>query len=162
MDCTRNILLVGLGGQGILKASEICALALFRHGYEVKQSEVHGMSQRGGSVTSEVRFGRAVHSPLIPAGEVDYLVAMQADEGERSRHHLRDDGLFLTIADSLNEAIGPDVMANTVMLGRLAAHLDVTLETWREAISACVKPKFVDVNRHSLDVGLAFERRRTG
>ena len=115
MDRTRNILFVGLGGQGILKASEICAVTLFRHGVDVKQSEVHGMSQRGGSVTSEVRFGREVHSPLIPRGAVDYLVAMQAEEGERNRDQLRGNGRFLTIADCLETAIGPNVMANTVI-----------------------------------------------
>ena len=160
MDRTRNILFVGLGGQGILKASEICATALFRHGYAVKQTEVHGMSQRGGSVTSEVRFGRVVYSPLIPLDAVDFLVALHALEGERTRPLLRPGGLFLSIADCLEVAVGPDLMANTVMLGRLAAHLDVPPETWLAAIAECVRPKFVAPNRHSFDLGLAFERRR--
>jgi len=157
---TQNILFVGLGGQGILKASEIATVALFNHGYEVKQSEVHGMSQRGGSVTSEVRFGPEVHSPLIPKGAVDFLVAMQADEGERYRDQVRDGGVFLTIADCLEEAVGPDVMANTVMLGRLAARLDVPKEVWLGAFDECLKPKFREVNHRSFTVGRAFEGRR--
>ena len=161
MNRTRNVLWAGLGGQGVLKASEMCAVALFKHGYVVKESAVHGMSQRGGGVTSQVRFGRVVYSMLIPEGAVDFLVAMGADEGERQRPQLRSDGIFLTIADCLGEAIGPGVMANTVMLGRLAAHLDVPVDTWREAIAECVKPEFVAINLHSLDVGLAFEGRRS-
>lgn len=150
---TRNILFVGLGGQGIVKAGRICAHALFRHGYDVKQSEVRGMSQRGGSVTSEVRFGREVHSPLIPEGEVDFLVAIHAGEGERHRGQLRPDGRCLTIADCLEVATGADVMANTVMLGRLAVHLDVPRETWRAALAACLKPEHLDLNTRSFDLG---------
>ena len=66
MSATTNILIVGVGGQGVLKASQVLADALVRRGYDVKQSEVHGMSQRGGSVTSEVRYGETVHAPLMP------------------------------------------------------------------------------------------------
>ena len=64
----------GIGGQGILKASEICSWAALYAGYHVKKSEVHGMSQRGGSVESHVRFGKRVYSPLVPAGGADVLV----------------------------------------------------------------------------------------
>jgi indolepyruvate ferredoxin oxidoreductase beta subunit len=157
---TQNILFVGLGGQGILKASEICTTALFRHGYAVKQTEVHGMSQRGGSVTSEVRFGRVVYSPLIPLDQVDFLVALHAGEGERNRALLRPGGCFLTIADCLDVAVGPDLMANTVMLGRLAVYLDAPESVWSAAIVECVRPNYVAVNQRSFDVGLTFERTR--
>lgn len=72
-----NFLLVGVGGQGILTASDILAELGLRAGYDVKKSEVHGMSQRGGAVSSHVRFGRRVYSPLIGQGEVDYLLAFE-------------------------------------------------------------------------------------
>ena len=71
-------MIAGLGGQGVLKASDIVAEAAFRAGLDVKKSEVHGMSQRGGSVTSDIRFGRQVSSPMMPPGEADYLVLLDA------------------------------------------------------------------------------------
>ena len=67
-----NVILAGLGGQGVIKASDILADAAVRAGYDVKKAEVHGMSQRGGSVTSDVRFGPRVLSPMIPRGEADF------------------------------------------------------------------------------------------
>ena len=69
-----NVVFAGLGGQGVLKASDILAEAAFEAGLAVKKSELHGMSQRGGSVKSDVRFGQEVLSPMVPPGEADYLV----------------------------------------------------------------------------------------
>jgi indolepyruvate ferredoxin oxidoreductase beta subunit len=79
-----NILVVGVGGQGTILASELLAHVLMETGYEVKKSEVHGMSQRGGRVVSHVRFGEKVYSPLIVKGEVDYLVGFELAETLRS------------------------------------------------------------------------------
>lgn len=76
MSKITNIMIAGLGGQGVLKASDIVAEAAFEAGFDVKKSEVHGMSQRGGSVTSEIRYGADVASPMIPAGETDYMVVL--------------------------------------------------------------------------------------
>ncbi len=78
-----NFLLVGVGGQGILTAGNILANLGLRAGYDVKKSEVHGMSQRGGAVNSHVRFGRTVYSPLISQGEADYLLAFEMLEALR-------------------------------------------------------------------------------
>ncbi len=75
-----NVVFAGLGGQGVIKASDILADAAFRAGRDVKKAEVHGMSQRGGSVTSDVRFGREVLSPMVPRGEADFLVVLAASE----------------------------------------------------------------------------------
>jgi len=72
-----NILLAGVGGQGILLASEILAEAFMLAGHDVKKSEIHGMSQRGGSVVSHVRFGRKVFSPIVPEGEGDILFGFE-------------------------------------------------------------------------------------
>ena len=71
-----NIVIAGLGGQGVLKAADIVAGAAFRCGRDVKKSEIHGMSQRGGSVTSDVRYGAEVFSPMTPPGEADFLVVL--------------------------------------------------------------------------------------
>jgi len=84
-----SILLVGVGGQGVVLASAIVADTALRSGYDVKQSEVHGMSQRGGMVSSHLRYGRAVASPLIEAGQADVLVAMEWNEGLRALPFLR-------------------------------------------------------------------------
>ena len=83
-DRITNILLVGVGGQGILLASEILAETFMLAGYDVKKSEIHGMSQRGGSVVSHVRFGREVSSPTVPEGEGDILFGFELLEAYRA------------------------------------------------------------------------------
>jgi indolepyruvate ferredoxin oxidoreductase, beta subunit len=83
MDRTRNILLCGVGGQGILLASEIISSALVRAGFDVKQSEVHGMAQRGGSVISHIRYGEKVFSPLIEPGTADFAASFELLEALR-------------------------------------------------------------------------------
>ena len=80
----QNILLVGVGGQGILLASEILSEAAMLAGFDVKKSEIHGMSQRGGSVVSHVRYGREVFSPIVPEGEGDILFGFELMETCRS------------------------------------------------------------------------------
>jgi indolepyruvate ferredoxin oxidoreductase beta subunit len=87
-----NVLLAGVGGQGVLLASETLALAALEQGLEAKQSEVHGVAQRGGSVVSHVRFGERVHSPLIRSGQVDFLFAMERLEALRYGHTVRPGG----------------------------------------------------------------------
>jgi indolepyruvate ferredoxin oxidoreductase beta subunit len=84
-----NILLVGVGGQGILLASEILAEAFMLAGFDVKKSEIHGMSQRGGSVVSHVRFGEKVYSPVVPEGEGDILFGFELLETYRYLDLLR-------------------------------------------------------------------------
>lgn len=91
-DTITNILLVGVGGQGILLASEVLSEALMQAGFDVKKSEIHGMSQRGGSVVSHVRFGKSVHSPIIPEGEADILMGFELMESYRALSLLRPGG----------------------------------------------------------------------
>ncbi len=83
MDKTMNLFLCGVGGQGILLASEVISSACLNAGFDVKQSEVHGMAQRGGSVISHIRFGDKVYSPLIEAGDADIVVAFEMLEAMR-------------------------------------------------------------------------------
>jgi indolepyruvate ferredoxin oxidoreductase beta subunit len=80
---TGNILFSGVGGQGILLASEITAHSLLASGYDAKKSEVHGMAQRGGSVTAQLRFGKKIYSPLIEPGKADIQVAFEMMEAVR-------------------------------------------------------------------------------
>ena len=83
MAATGNILFSGVGGQGILLASEVTAYALLAAGYDAKKSEVHGMAQRGGSVTAQLRYGDKVYSPLIEPGKADILIAFEMMEAAR-------------------------------------------------------------------------------
>ncbi|MDO5562235.1 MAG: indolepyruvate oxidoreductase subunit beta [Synergistaceae bacterium] len=92
---TRSVLLVGVGGQGTILASKLLSEGLVRKGYDVKMSEIHGMSQRGGSVTTHVRFGSSVSSPIVPEGEADVLVAFEKVEAVRWLNYLRKGGTLV-------------------------------------------------------------------
>jgi indolepyruvate ferredoxin oxidoreductase, beta subunit len=95
MNNTINFLLAGVGGQGTILASDVLVNVGLEAGFQAKQAEVHGMSQRGGSVTSHVRWGQVVHSPLIGAGEADVLLAFEKLEALRSLNAMRTDALVL-------------------------------------------------------------------
>ena len=88
----KNILLSGVGGQGIILASKILATGLINAGYDVKMSEVHGMAQRGGSVTTQVRFGEKVYSPIIGKGQADVLVSFETMETGRWLDYVKPEG----------------------------------------------------------------------
>jgi indolepyruvate ferredoxin oxidoreductase beta subunit len=79
-DRVYNVLIVGVGGQGIILASDVLGRVAARHGYDVKKNEIHGMAQRGGSVSSHVRFGKTVNSPIIRMGEADVLLSFEQIE----------------------------------------------------------------------------------
>lgn len=95
MSEITNILVVGVGGQGVMTATEILAEAAILLGHDVKKTEVAGMAQRGGVVSSHLRFGPKVLSPQIAPGEADVLLAFEAAEGMRWRHMMRPDALAL-------------------------------------------------------------------
>ncbi|MBQ3389887.1 MAG: indolepyruvate oxidoreductase subunit beta [Firmicutes bacterium] len=88
----KNILLVGVGGQGTILASKILSTALVNAGYDVKMSEVHGMAQRGGSVTTQIRYGEKVFSPIIGRGEADVMVCFEKMEALRWLDFVKPDG----------------------------------------------------------------------
>lgn len=94
MHCT-NIMIVGVGGQGTLLASKLLGRILIELGYDVKVSELHGMSQRGGSVTTYVKFGEKVFSPVIESGEADYIVSFEKLEAARWVHCLKKGGKLI-------------------------------------------------------------------
>ncbi len=89
---TKSVLLVGVGGQGTILASKILSAGLVEAGYDVKMSEIHGMAQRGGSVSTQVRYGDEVFSPIIGRGEADVLVSFEAMEALRWLEYLKPDG----------------------------------------------------------------------
>ena len=92
MSDVKRVLFVGVGGQGTILASKILTIGLIENGYDVKMSEVHGMSQRGGSVSTQVRFGSKVYSPIIGEGSADILVSFEEMEAARYAKFLKKDG----------------------------------------------------------------------
>ena len=99
---TKNIMIVGVGGQGSLLASKLLGRLLLDLGYDVKVSEVHGMSQRGGSVVTYVRYGDRVHSPVIDKGEADYIVSFELLEAARWLPYLKEDGQIVTSTQKID------------------------------------------------------------
>ena len=93
---TTSIMIVGVGGQGTLLASRLIGYVLIQKGYDVKLSEVHGMSQRGGSVVTYVKYGEKVYSPIVDAGEADFILSFEAVEGARWLSRLKKDGVIIT------------------------------------------------------------------
>ena len=93
---TKNIMIVGVGGQGSLLASKLLGHLLLNQGYDVKVSEVHGMSQRGGSVVTYVRYGDQVYSPVIDLGQADYIVSFEVLEAARWLPYLKEGGRIVT------------------------------------------------------------------
>jgi indolepyruvate ferredoxin oxidoreductase beta subunit len=148
-----SVVIAGLGGQGVLKASDILADAAFRAGHDVKKAEVHGMSQRGGSVNSDVRYGDRVFSPMVTPGEADYLVVLAADQLEHFRGYLRPGGVLIEPGGLDTTRLEDKRSANVAMLGCLSARLDLPLDCWHAALAAHLPAVFLDVNRRAFDFG---------
>jgi len=102
---TTNVLVAGVGGQGVILASDIMSEVFMEAGYDVKKSEIHGMAMRGGIVTSHFRFGKKVYSPLIKEGEVDILFAFEQLEGLRWINHLRPKGKIIMNDNKVNPPV---------------------------------------------------------
>ena len=182
---TRGLVLAGVGGQGVVLASMIVADALVRAGYDVKQSEVHGMAQRGGSVFSHIRWGSQVDSPLVPMGSAGVLASFEWAEAIRWVPYVRDGGvviadvrtivppgacndrrawtttypridleLFLDrrvktrLIDAAATAteLGNVRAANSVILGSVAAFIDIDPAHWEAAIASLVPRGTEEVN----------------
>ncbi len=190
---TRNILIVGVGGQGTLLTSRVLGNLAVNQGHDVKLSEVHGMSQRGGSVVTHVRYGQKVYSPLVEVGEADIILAFEKMEALRWKHFLRPDGILLvnmqqinpmpvTIGqaiypenildvlceevknfypvDALNEAreLGNSRTMNMVLVGVLAAKMDIEPEKWLEVIACTVPQKTIEINQKAFEQGYGLIR----
>ena len=99
---TKNVMIVGVGGQGSLLASKLLGRLLLSKGYDIKVSEVHGMSQRGGSVVTYVRFGEKVYSPVIDKGEADFIVSFELLEAARWTEFLKPGGKLIANTQQIN------------------------------------------------------------
>jgi indolepyruvate ferredoxin oxidoreductase beta subunit len=136
----RNIIICGVGGQGIILASEVLCHTAFLEGLDVKKSEVHGMAQRGGSVITHVRFGKKVYSPLIEEGTSDYILAFEKLEALRYKHYLKKAGHI--IVD--NREIPP----MSVLVGQAQYPEDIDRKLMKLG-----KIRFVDAAQIALELG---------
>ena len=162
MSCnTTNIIVAGLGGQGVLKVTDILAEVLFRAGFDVKKSEVHGMSQRGGSVSSEVRFGTKVASPMVPAGECDLLAVLDSSQLEVVLGSVRRDGVVMTPDDVPTDKLAHPKALNTMILGAMAAKLPqvADFELWLKVVEEAFPEKLRALNIEMFKLGFASQSR---
>ena len=179
---TKNIMIVGVGGQGSLLASKLLGRLLLTRGYDIKVSEVHGMSQRGGSVVTYVRFGDKVYSPIVDKGEADFIVSFELLEAARYTEDLKPGGKIVTSTQQINpmpvitgaaqypaelvakiQAAGMDIdafdalalaeQANIVLMGRLSKYFDFSEEEWMTAIEQSVPAKFLQLNKKAFLLG---------
>ncbi len=148
-----NVVIGGLGGQGVLKSSDILADAALRAGYDVKKSELHGMSQRGGSVSSDVRFGERVLSPMVPAGEADFLLILTSDQVEPNLHSLREGGTLILPDQVDANRLANRKSLNVALLGALSRHLPIDEAHWLAAIRANLAEKLHEANMQAFALG---------
>jgi indolepyruvate ferredoxin oxidoreductase beta subunit len=153
MRAVTNIVIAGLGGQGVLTASDIVADVALHAGFDVKKSELHGMSQRGGSVASDVRFGREVFSPMVPAGEADFLVVVEPDQISVNAAALSPSGIVVEPSQFPAEKLRNKKSLNVALLGALTRHLDFPEEAWIAAIRRRLPEKLVEVNLEAFALG---------
>ena len=179
---TKSIMIVGVGGQGSLLASRIIGNVLLSQGFDVKVSEVHGMSQRGGSVVTYVKYGDKVYSPVIEKGEADIIVSFELLEAARWISYLKKGGHLITSTQTLDpmpvipeniiekiKNLGIDIIAadalalaeeagnakasNVVLMGLIASKMSFDESVWKEAIKNCVPEKFLELNLKAFDLG---------
>jgi indolepyruvate ferredoxin oxidoreductase beta subunit len=157
---TTNVVIAGLGGQGVLKASDILADVAFGEGLDVKKSELHGMSQRGGSVSSDVRFGERVFSPMVPDGEADYLVVIAPDQVPVNAAVLNRGGILIE-PSQIDESLLPNKKSiNVALLGVLSRHLPFSIEAWTEALKRNLAEKLHEANLVAFSLGRGDEQKR--
>lgn len=185
---TKSIMIVGVGGQGTLLASRLLGAALLSENYDVKVSEVHGMSQRGGSVVTYVKYGEEVFSPIVREGQADFILAFEQLEAARWLPFLKKGGTMiansqkidpmpvvignaqypdgvldaicatgadLVEADALTLAVeaGSPKAVNVVLIGVMAARMDLPYEVWEKAIRETVPEKFLEMNLKAFKLG---------
>lgn len=148
-----NVRIAGLGGQGVIKASDILAEVAFQAGQDVKKSELHGMSQRGGSVSSDVRFGDRVLSPMIPEGEADFLVVLAPEWTDHFRPGLKPGGRLISMEIFPEGALPARRSVNVALLGALSLHLPFEENLWLETIRKLLSEKHYEANRQAFLAG---------
>ncbi len=152
-DKVTSIKIAGLGGMGVLTSTQILAEVFFRQGLDVKKAEVHGMSQRGGSICSDVRFGKKVFSPMVPAGSLDFLVLFQEDQFPLYEADCAPGTLILKPAAIDLAKLENKKALNIAMLGLLSRHLDVPVDVWLEVIREVLPAKLHKANEAAFELG---------
>ena len=153
MRGVTNIVIAGLGGQGVITASDIVADVALQAGFDVKKSELHGMSQRGGSLASDVRFGHEVFSPMVPAGEADFLVAIEPDQVSVNAAALSPNGVIVEPSQINAEKLRNKKSLNVALLGALSRYLEFSEEAWIAAIRRRLPEKLVEANLEAFALG---------
>jgi indolepyruvate ferredoxin oxidoreductase beta subunit len=148
-----NVVIAGLGGQGVLKASAILADVAFSAGLDVKKSELHGMSQRGGSVSSDVRFGKRVFSPMVPPGKANFLLVIAPDQVAVNRAALGPAGILIEPSLIDESALPNKKSMNVALLGVLSRYLQFPVEAWTAALRRNLPEKLHEVNFQSFYLG---------
>lgn len=141
MGDVTNVVFVGLGGQGVLTISDVLATAAFVAGYDVKKSEIHGMSQRGGTVTSDLRYGERVFSPMVGFGEADYVIVLDASQIDYAHSWKKPAGVFVTPALVEGVTLPNKRSMNVALLGRLAPYLAIPPNHIEDALLMRLKPE---------------------
>lgn len=160
MNKVTNVVVAGLGGQGVLKGTDILADVALRAGYDVKKSEIKGMSQRGGSVTGDVRFGKEVFSPMVPNGEADFLLVLEPTQVEPNQYLLRPSGVLITPEAVNADALPHKRTLNMALLGALSAHLPMPENQWLESLRAGFEETFFEGNKKAFLIGRASSQAR--
>jgi indolepyruvate ferredoxin oxidoreductase beta subunit len=153
MSDVTNVKFAGLGGQGILTCTDILGRVVFDLGFDVKKAEVHGMSQRGGAITSDLRFGEKVMSPMIPAGMANFLVVLGDDQIEANQHFLKADGVLVKPSDFDVDKLENKRTLNVALLGALSKYMDFSQEQWLEAIHQQLPERLHAVNERAFALG---------
>jgi indolepyruvate ferredoxin oxidoreductase beta subunit len=148
-----NVVIAGLGGQGVIKASDILADVAAAAGLDVKKSELHGMSQRGGSVSSDVRFGQQIFSPMVPEGEADFLVVLAGDQIAVNKSVLAEGGVLIELSQIDETKLSNKKSMNVALLGVLSRHLPFDNAAWAEALKRNLPEKLIEVNLKSFSMG---------
>ncbi len=188
---TIDIIMAGVGGQGLVLLTDMLCEVAYRAGYEVKSNDVVGLSQRGGKVWGSVRFGSKVYSPNVRPGTADFVLALEPLEGLRWQNYLKADGYLLmstaeiypvfAIAEqapyphdfmkrvredvkvsahdiqAASVDMGTVKVANVMLMGLLAKHLDIPKNIWHEVIEETVPRKFLDENIKAFEYGMTLK-----
>ena len=153
VDRTINVKVAGLGGMGVLKAALILGELMFEEGFDVKKAEVHGMSQRGGSVASDVRFGREVVSPIIPENSTDFLLSLEPEWSDVHKSSMAEGGVVISANDIDASKLASRKALNVALLGMLSRHFDIPEERWLETLKKFFPEKLHASNEAAFKLG---------
>lgn len=153
VDRTINVKVAGLGGMGVLKAALILGELMFEEGFDVKKAEVHGMSQRGGSVASDVRFGREVVSPIIPENSTDFLLSLEPEWSDVHKSSMAEGGVVISANDIDASKLASKKALNVALLGVLSRHFDIPEERWLETLKKFFPEKLNASNEAAFKLG---------